>query len=76
MQMTDEKLNEIINKLPTDEELIEQFRKIKEHCKSNNCEDCKFKTSKGCQMVLLIYELSDSSPSCWNMDEIERIIKL
>ena len=64
----------------TDEKFIEFLRKIKEHCASLTypCEGCKFKASSEeteCQITQLLDTLQE--PPCdWNMDEIERIIRL
>lgn len=65
----------------TDEKLIELFRKIKGHCQSKEwCPSCPFFDEKDmlynqCQIMNLGSILSNV-PSCWNMEEIERIIRL
>lgn len=65
--------------LPTDEQLIELYRNIKKHC-IPGCRNCKFKLFEcdryiECQVFNLIKSLS-GSPYEWNIEEIERIIKL
>lgn len=71
--------------LPTDEQLIELLGKIKGHCK--NCSDCylygcvfynneRIYKNWRCQIIALITLLDETSPCDWNMEEIERIIKL
>lgn len=68
--------------MPTDEEILEWLRKIKEHCKSCKlCDGCKFqltdKNSKNdCQFKRLAFYLWRNTPYFWEMEEIERIIKL
>ena len=60
----------------TDEKFIELLRKIKEHCeKQCKCCDCKFYANGECQIMFLAIELSEP-PSAWDMEEIERIIRL
>ena len=70
----------------TDEQFIEWLRKIKEYCgKYIGCYECPLQlkenyyygdTSTCCSVILLGYLLSDTMPENWDMEEIERIIKL
>lgn len=65
--------------LPTDEQLIELLWKIKNTCKNNNaCEHCPLKIEGicNCHAERLLIELNGPYPCYWNMEEIERIIKL
>lgn len=79
-------LQELIRKsqqMPTDEKLIEWLRKIKEHCEKHECNKCQFNIKKkygdyySCQVIDLFDYLDGcGNPRCWNMEKIERIIKL
>ena len=66
--------------LPTDEQLIELLRKIKEFCKRNErCDGCLFENRNepdGCTINSLMFVLNWTTPDTWHMEEIERIIKL
>lgn len=67
----------------TDEKVIEWLKKIKESCQklrdSKGCLQCKFFHFRNgrpyCQFRMLADRLS-LSPKNWDMDEIERIIRL
>ena len=64
----------------TDDQFIEWLRKIKEHCDSIRypCAECNFRTNysmNACQIKDLFDELK-ILPASWNMEEIERIIRL
>ena len=65
----------------TDKQIIETLKNIKKYCESNNknsCSSCKFKKENrfgySCQLCDLSFEISQS-PSHWNINDIERIIK-
>lgn len=64
----------------TDEQFIELLRKIKVICKGHeDCNKCIFENNyemDGCIIKALIAELNWNTPDNWNMDEIERIIRL
>ena len=62
----------------TDEKFIEWLRKISENCvRHSTCTGCPFITNtKDCQVELLTEELNRHYPNEWNMEEIERIIRL
>ena len=61
----------------TDEQFIEWLRKIKEHCMSHACSNCPFNTDyRYCQINALVDELQKDNPDEWNIDELERIIRL
>lgn len=66
--------------MPTDEKFIELLRKIKENCirqkPENGCPNCPFAIKTHCQVDKLVDELFKTSPYEWNMEEIERIIRL
>ena len=80
-------LQELIRKsqyMPNDEKFIEWLRKIKKICNCNpDCCNCPFSvkdvhcqsTILNCQITMLTNELEDL-PEDWNMEEIERIIRL
>lgn len=60
----------------TDEKFIEWLRKIKEHCNNRErCSGCVFDSECGCIFIALAMELCDT-PNDWDMEEIERIIRL
>ena len=68
----------------TDEKFIELLRKIKEYCHDSyiGCLACPFnvvnaKNYNSCQFLEIAAELScASNPANWNIDEVERIVKL
>ena len=61
----------------TDEQFIEWLRKIKEFCQNTTCTNCPFGIGYGCcQIRYLLDELQANSPLDWDMEEIERIIRL
>ena len=63
----------------TDEKFIEWLRKIKEHCEScDRCSKCKFLGNDTNRMCIFseIADLLSELPQNWDMEEIERIIKL
>ena len=66
----------------TDEKFIEWLRKVKEYCKSYRiCEGCKFhitdkQGSVDCHFKKLAFHLWRNTPNNWDMEEIERIIRL
>lgn len=63
----------------TDKQIIETLNNIKAHCRGRECENCTFKTSDKekycCQITLIVKEMS-TTPSQWDMEEIERLVKL
>lgn len=60
-----------------DEKFIEWLWKIKELCKNTKCKNCPFSIEYGCcQIDDLVDVLQADSPRDWNMEEIERIIRL
>lgn len=72
--------------MPTDEKFIEWLRKIKEYCeKQCNCSNCPFSIKEkneydvevdSCQVETLAFNLYIEPPNDWDMEEIERIIRL
>ena len=65
--------------MPTDEKFIEWLRKIKEYCEScDRCSKCKFLGNDTDRMCIFsaIADLLSELPQNWEMEEIERIIKL
>ena len=70
--------------MPTDEKFIEFLWNIKEHCtfirdKHEGCKNCRFfQLGKAplCQFRMLADRLSESTPKYWDMEEIERVIRL
>lgn len=65
--------------MPTDEKFIEWLRKIKEYCEScDRCSKCKFLGNDTNRMCIFseIADLLSELPQNWEMEEIERIIKL
>ena len=68
----------------TDEKFIEWILKISDHCYDQmHCEDCRFYHEEAdcegiyvCVIRALARQISDEPPCDWNMEEIERIIKL
>lgn len=67
----------------TDEDLIELLRRIKQACKTHpSCHNCSFdneieiKSGYSCQIRALVKTFGKTAPSDWDMEEIERIIKL
>lgn len=70
-------------KLPTDEQVIELLRKIKEYCTFRQCKECVFYHENSdcediyiCTIRALFSRLEEEEPCNWYMEEIERIIKL
>ena len=63
--------------MPTDEQFIELLGKINKFCKATpDCDGCKFDCgADGCAFEVLADALSEM-PCNWNMEEIERIIRL
>ena len=63
-----------------DEKTIEWLMKIKEQCKNVRCkcEVCKYSIydGDGCKALSIIDRLIDIPPHIWDMEEIERIIRL
>ena len=67
--------NKINVKLPTDEQVIEWLRKIKERCREcKDCRGCQFLIDGYCQIGLFTNELN-KHPVYWDMEKTERIIK-
>ena len=62
----------------TDEQFIEWLWKIQEHCDKHECEKCIFclNEDRDCQIEKLTKLLNWSFPNQWDMEEIERIIRL
>ena len=64
----------------TDKQIIKTFRNISKYCDKTECVNCFFlkerqmKKTTFCQIRGLALYLSDSTPNCWEMEEIERII--
>ena len=63
----------------TDKQIIEMLNNIKTYCRHRDCYDCTFEFSKTsnscCQIMLLVKEMS-VTPSQWDIEEIERLVKL
>lgn len=66
----------------TDEDLIELLRRLKQICKTHpSCHLCPFENQaeikRGCFCQIRAFlKTIDTAPCNWDMDEIERIIKL
>ena len=62
----------------TAKQFIEILNNIKTYCRHRDCYDCIFdfsKTSDNCCQIMLLAKEMTGTPSRWDMEEIERLVK-
>ena len=60
----------------TDIQIIETLNNIKNHCIGRDCANCIFETSDDDCQIAQVARRMMHAPSAWDMEEIERLVKL